>query len=297
MSPSAKSPWEGVWSLDAIIKRRLKRPRSTGLTMVLDTGVAPAALQDLLTLASQHIDHWKFGFGTSALTPTPVLSEKLELLRGHDIVAYPGGTLLEAAVVQEHCRVFMTRAAQLGFSAVEISEGTIEFPAERRRRMIDCARDAGLLPITEVGRKNPSRQPSAEALAEQALRDLECGAAWVIVEARESGRGIGIYDEQGGVRAAFLERIVDLVGGEASRLIWEAPLQAQQAYLVRQFGANVSLGNIAPHDCLALEALRCGLRFETLETVAAHSLDAGRWDPARIETPPPAGVGKEQGDG
>ena len=297
MSLSTKSPWEGVWSLDAIIKRRLKRPRSIGLTMVLDTGVAPAALQDLLTLATQHIDHWKFGFGTSALTPASVLSEKLELLRRHDIVVYPGGTLLEAAVVQEHCRVFMTRAAALGFSAVEISEGTIEFPAERRRRMIDCARDAGLLPITEVGRKDPSRQPSAEALAEEALRDLECGAAWVIVEARESGRGIGIYDEEGGVRTTFLKRIVDLVGDEASRLIWEAPLHAQQAYLVRHFGANVSLGNIAPQDCLALEALRCGLRFETFEAVARHSLDTGRWDPARVENSPSAAVGEEQGDG
>jgi len=297
MSASAGSPWEGVWSLDAIIKRRLKRPRSIGLTMILDTGVAPAALKDLLTLASHHIDHWKFGFGTSALTPAAVLSEKLELLRRHDIVAYPGGTLLEAAVVQEHCRVFMTRAAALGFSAVEISEGTIEFPAERRKRMIDCALDAGLLPITEVGRKDPLRQPSAEALAEQALRDLQCGAAWVIVEARESGQGIGIYDENGGVRASFLRRMIDLIGEQASRLVWEAPLQAQQAYLVRQFGANVSLGNIAPQDCLALEALRCGLRFESFEAVAKHSLDTGRWDPANIESTPSVAVSEEQGDG
>ena len=297
MNPSTKSPWEGVWSLDAIIKRRLRRPRSIGLTMVLDTGVAPAALEDLFTLASQHIDHWKFGFGTSALTPAVVLSEKLELLRRHEIITYPGGTLLEAAVVQEHCRVFMARSAELGFSAVEISEGTIELPAERRRRMIDCARDAGLLPITEVGRKDPSCQPSAETLAEQALGDLENGAAWVIVEARESGRGIGIYDEKGGVRASFLGRMIDLIGDQASRLIWEAPLHPQQAYLVGYFGANVSLGNIAPQDCLALEALRCGLRFETFEAVARHSLDTGRWDPAHVENAPLAEGSEEQGDG
>ena len=163
--------------------------------------------------------------------------------------------------------------------------------------MIDCARDAGLLPITEVGRKDPLRQPSAEALAEQALSDLECGAAWVIVEARESGRGIGIYDEKGGVRASFLRQMLDIIGEQASRLIWEAPLHAQQAYLVRQFGANVSLGNIAPQDCLALEAMRCGLRFETFEAVARHSQDSGRWDPAQIENPPPAEVGGEKRDG
>ena len=202
----------------------------------------------------------------------------------HDILTYPGGTLLEAAVVQEHCRVFMTRAAKLGFGAVEISEGTIDLPAERRRRMIDCARDAGLTPITEVGRKDPARQPDADELAEQALQDLAHGASWVIVEARECGRGIGIYDEEGEVRATFLTRMTGLVGEAASRLIWEAPLRAQQAYLVRCFGANVSLGNVSPQDCLALEALRCGLRFETFEAVARHSLDTGRWNPARVES-------------
>ena len=288
MIPSGfRSPWEGVWSLDAIIRRRIRRPRSTGVTMVLDTGVGPAGLRDLLALAGNHIDHWKFGFGTSALIPLSTLEQKLEALRQYDILTYPGGTLLEAAVVQEHCRVFMTRAAKLGFGAVEISEGTIDLPSERRRRMIDCARNAGLVPITEVGRKDPLRQPGADELAEQALLDLAWGASWVIVEGRESGRGIGIFDQEGEVRATLLTRITSLVGDSADRLIWEAPLRAQQAYLVRHFGANVSLGNIAPQHSLALEALRCGLRFETFEAVARHCADTGQWDPAQTENGPP----------
>jgi phosphosulfolactate synthase len=288
MTPSGfRSPWEGVWALDAIIRRRIRRPRSTGVTMVLDTGVGPAGLRDLLALAGDHIDHWKFGFGTSALIPLSTLEQKLETLRQYDILTYPGGTLLEAAVVQEHCRVFMTRAAKLGFGAVEISEGTIDLPSERRRRMIDCARNAGLVPITEVGRKDPLRQPGADELAEQALLDLAWGASWVIVEGRESGRGIGIFDQEGEVRASFLTRITSLVGDAAARLIWEAPLRAQQAYLVRHFGANVSLGNIAPQHSLALEALRCGLRFETFEAVARHCADMGQWDPAQLENGPP----------
>jgi len=288
-----KSPWEGVWSLDAIIKRRIRRPRSIGVTMVIDTGVGPVGLRDLLALAGDHVDHWKFGFGTSALMPLTALQQKLETLRQYNILTYPGGTLLEAAVVQEHCRVFMMRAAKLGFGAVEISEGTIDLPGERRRRMIDCARNAGLIPVTEVGRKDPLRQPNADELAEQALLDLAWGASWVIVEGRESGRGIGIFDQEGEVRASFLTRITSLVGDASSRLIWEAPLRSQQAYLVRHFGANVSLGNIAPQDCLCLEALRCGLRFETFEAVARHSVATGQWDPAQVENGPPIRVEEE----
>jgi phosphosulfolactate synthase len=289
-STGFKSPWEGVWSLDVIVKRRIRRPRTIGVTMVIDSGLGASALRDILALAGDHIDHWKFGFGTSALMPLRVLKEKLALLHARDVLTYPGGTLLEAAIVQQHCRFFMKRAKELGFGAVEISEGTIDLPGDRRRRVIDCARDARLVAITEVGRKDPKRQPSAAELAEQVLKDLTWGASFVIIEGRECGQGIGIYDGRGEIRTSVLDEILRLVGDAAPRLIWEAPLQPQQAYLVCRFGANVSLGNIVPQECLALEALRCGLRFETFSAVANQSLDEGRWDPARIEEAGPIGL-------
>jgi phosphosulfolactate synthase len=289
-STGFKSPWEGVWALDAIVNRRLRRPRTIGVTMVIDSGLGVSALRDTLALAGNHVDHWKFGFGTSALMPLQILEEKLALLHERDILTYPGGTLLEAAIVQEHCRVFMKRAKELGFGAVEVSEGTIELPGERRRRAIDCAREAGLIAITEVGRKDPKRQPTAAEVAEQVLKDLSAGASWVVIEARECGQGIGIYDRKGEVLTDVLDEIVRLVGDAAARLIWEAPLRSQQAYLICRFGANVSLGNIRPQQCLALEALRCGLRFETFLAVATHSFASGHWDPARIENASSVGL-------
>jgi phosphosulfolactate synthase len=282
-APGFSSPWEGVWSLDAIVSRRLRRPRATGVTMVIDNGLGASMLRDILTIAGEHIDHWKFGFGTSAFMPLSILEEKLALLREHEILSYPGGTLLEAAIVQTHCRVFMRRAKDLGFGAVEISEGTIDLPGDRRHRIIDCAREAGLIAITEAGRKDPKRQPTAAELAEQALKDLVWGASWVVIEGRECGQGIGIYDREGEILNRVLDEIVTLTADAAPRLIWEAPLHHQQAYLICRFGANVSLGNIQPQDCLALEALRCGLRFETFSAVAAQSREEGRWDPAQIE--------------
>jgi phosphosulfolactate synthase len=257
--------------------------------MIIDTGLGATALRDVLALAGDHIDHWKFGFGTSALMPLAILEEKLALLHARDVLTYPGGTLLEAAIVQQHCRVYMRHAKDLGFGAVEVSEGTIDLPGDRRRRVIDCARDAGLVAITEVGRKDPKRQPTAEKLAAQALKDLAWGASWVIIEGRECGQGIGIYDQKGEIRTSFLDEIIRLVGDSAPRLIWEAPLHPQQAYLVCRFGANVSLGNIRPQECLALEALRCGLRFETFSAVANQSIASGRWDPARVENAVPIG--------
>jgi phosphosulfolactate synthase len=283
MRVKSDRPWLGVLGLDAAIDRRMPRPRQNGVTMVIDTGVGLAAMADILEIAAPHVDHWKLAFGTSALMPIGALRRKLELLAEHAVLAYPGGTLLEAAIMQQHCRVYMRRARELGFGAVEISDGTIDLPPDRRRRVIDCARDAGLIAITEVGKKDPAHQPEAIELAEQALKDIEWGSAWVIVEARESGRGIGIYDEDGEVRGGFLAEISRHLGEAANRLIWEAPRKEQQAALVRRFGANVSLGNVAASEALALEALRSGLRYETLSLIAERQQATGQWNPSAAE--------------
>jgi phosphosulfolactate synthase len=270
-----------VWNGD------IERSRRKGVTMMIDTGLGLATTTDLIETAGPYIDHWKFGFGTSALITTALLKRKLAMLAEHGILAFPGGTLLEAAIVQHHCRVYMNRARELGFRAVEISDGTIPLPPNRRRNVIECAIKAGLLPITEVGKKDKSLQPSAAELADEALQDLAWGAAWVVVEARESGKGIGIYDEHGDVRSEVLEEIVSRMGDRADRLVWEAPLKSQQAALIRRFGPGVSLGNIAVDSVLALQALRIGLRFETLQPIAEERRQRAQWKPERVEPPVP----------
>jgi len=285
MNPRAVDrPWAGVWALDQAMDRRYARPRTVGISMVIDSGLGLAATEDLLGIAAAHIDHWKFGFGTSALVPLAILSRKLECLAAEDIITYPGGTLLEAAIMQQHCRFFMRRAKALGFRAVEVSDGTIELPKDRRRRVIACAIDAGLSVLSEVGSKDPTRQPEPEALAEQAALDIAWGSRWVVVEGRESGEGIGVYDRHGGVKQDYLETIVRHLGEHANRLIWEAPKKSQQAYLIQRFGANVGLGNIEPGQVIALEALRSGLRFESLSPIAEQHRKTGRWDPAQVES-------------
>jgi phosphosulfolactate synthase len=136
-----------------------------------------------------------------------------------------------------------------------------------------------------VGKKDPAQQPTAVELADQALQDLDWGAVYVTVESRESGKGIGIYDEHGAVRAEAVAAICERMGVQAERLIWEAPLKNQQAYLIQQFGPNVNLGNIPPGEVLALEALRTGLRFETFYRIAEELERQGKWNPELIEEP------------
>ena len=262
---------------------RTDKPRRRGITMVNDTGRGLYETRDALSIAAHLTDMWKLSFGTSAFMEREVVREKLDFLNSNDVLTFPGGTLLEVALVEHHCRVYMHHAKRLGFRAVEISDGTISIPRFRRKNIIDCALNAGLVAITEVGKKDPKRQPTSEQLAAEALEDLEWGAEWVIVEGRESGLGIGIYDEHGHVEETEVDRITEIMGDKIDRLIWEAPLRSQQSFLIERFGSNVNIGNVECNEILALEALRNGLRFETLHAVTHDLLKTGRWDPNEVE--------------
>jgi phosphosulfolactate synthase len=137
---------------------------------------------------------------------------------------------------------------------------------QTRNDAIHRALDAGFKVITEVGKKDPSIYIPPTQMCDQIASDLATGAEKVIIEARESGTGIGIYDQDGAVRQDELTAIIRCLGDSRGDIIWEAPLKKQQAALILRCGPNVNLGNIKPNDVLGLEALRGGLRFETFKT-------------------------------
>lgn len=270
--------WHEIGVPADVLQSRRHRDPDIGLTMVIDNGLGLAATRDVLFVSGRWIDHWKLSFGTSALMPEEVLEEKLAVIRSAGLLVFPGGTLFESAVLNGHGEDYFDKAASLGFTAVEISEGTLDLPANRRRSSIQAAVAAGLTVISEVGKKDPLGQPTPRQLAEQALLDLEWGARWVVVEGRESGRGVGVFSNTGGVDLEAVETLALHVDQALDRLVWEAPLKDQQVTLIQRFGPNVSLGNIDPTRVLAVEALRASLRFETLQPlVKQRQADPAQW--------------------
>jgi len=256
---------EEAWgdAIAPLLEPRTRRPRTTGITAVIDKGLGLRAVDDLVEMAGSLIDHVKLGFGTTAAMPAGLVVRKVARLVEAGFVVYPGGTLLEAAWPIGCMPEFIARARELGFTALEVSDGTVDLPEESRRDAIRRAQDAGLDVITEVGRKDPQRQLSTTEMVDRVHADLDEGVSLVTIEARESGRGTGIFDQYGQVVASVLETLLTSVRDPA-RVLWEAPLQDQQAHLILRCGANVNLANIAPGEVLALEALRRGLRFDTL---------------------------------
>ena len=261
--------WDGV--LPSLTADRAKKPRRAGLTMVLDHCQGLRAVEDLLELSGDSIDQIKLTFGTSVFLDRSLLCRKTEMMRARDVDVYPGGTLFEAAVFQGVVAPYLKRARELGFTAVEISDGTLDLPAEARADAIRRGLDLGLKVLTEVGKKDPARQLSPAQMSERIRLDLELGAEKVIVEARQSGTGVGIYDDKGRVIETVLDGILAGLDG-IEDVIWEAPLKHQQDYFIQRFGPNVNLANIRPNDVLSLEALRCGLRWETFRMYVEQGL-------------------------
>lgn len=259
--------WEGI--VDPPVQTRVtEKPRATGYTMVLDKGMGIHASADLLQMAAHVIDSIKLTFGTSAFYEESVLREKIALVQEAGVDIYPGGTFLEAAVAQGKVADYVLRARELGFNTIEVSDGTIEMDAATRGDIVKLAKDAGFKVLTEVGKKDPKDAIATTTMHEQIAADLAQGADKVIVEARESGHGVGIFDSSGDVQTEMVEEILGGINN-VDDLIWEAPIKSQQQWLILEFGPNVNLGNIPPDDILALEALRCGMRGDTLKQALA----------------------------
>ncbi len=233
-------------------------PRSSGITHVLDTGLPLATLPPVLAALAGLVDVWKFGWGTAYLDPD--IEAKAQLLREHRIKACSGGTLLEVAWQQGRAADCMNWAEQVGLPCLEVSNGAVRMPlADKHRLIADAAERFEVL--AEVGSKDPTMVVDAQAWAGEAASDVAAGASWIVTEGRESGT-VGLFAADGSVREDVAEALIDAVG--LGVLLFEAPAKSQQAWFIRRFGPNINLGNIRVDSVLGLEALRCGLRADTV---------------------------------
>jgi phosphosulfolactate synthase len=234
---------------------------------VIDAGLPLPDVRAILDSAAAYIDVWKFGWGSAYLDAG--LDAKLGLLRRHDVVACPGGTLLELAALQGRAEECLEWANACGFGQVEVSDGLGLLGQDAKAALIRRA-SATFTVVSEVGMKDPMSVLTPATWVELACADLDAGASAVLTEGRESGM-VGLYATDGSVRGDVVDALLDRVG--AHRLIFEAPHRHQQAWLIRRVGPDVNVANVAPREAAGLEALRLGLRADT--TIALHALASG----------------------
>lgn len=241
---------------------RAAKPRTSGLTMIIDKGLGKHAFEDLLETAAEYVDFIKLGFGTSVLYHPELLRYKVQKAAEHGVILMPGGTFFEVALDSNQLRAYFDFVKQIGFHAIEISDGTISIPREKRTQLIRYATEQGLSVITEYGKKMQGSRIAVASLSETVERDWEAGASYTIIEGRESGKNVGVYDAHGLVEEELVYEIVQQIS-QPQRLIWEAPQKEQQVFFLKALGRRANLGNIGHEDILSLEALRRGLRSDT----------------------------------
>lgn len=239
------------------IPERPERPRSSGLTMVMDKGMSLKSAENFLDESSHLTDIVKLGFGTSYCTKE--LKAKINLYHEADMKVYLGGTLFEAFIARDMFDGYRKVIDDLGLRTVEVSDGSIHLEHDQKLEYISkLAKDFTVL--SEVGSKEEGILIAPAKWVKMMDTELKAGSWKVIAEARESGN-VGIYRPNGTAHVVLVNKILAKVASED--ILWEAPQKAQQVWFIKLIGPNVNLGNIAPFDVIPLETLRIGLRGDT----------------------------------
>ncbi|MGA2405589.1 MAG: phosphosulfolactate synthase [Bacteroidales bacterium] len=236
---------------------RPSKPRNLGITMVMDKGLSLREAEDFMSVGSEYTDFVKLGFGTALITPG--FEKKISLYKKAGVIPYFGGTLFEAFIIRNMFDEYIDFLDKCEIELVEVSDGSYDFDHKRKLEYIRRLAKRGTV-ISEVGSKKKYVVYTPDEWVAMMKSELNAGSFKVIAEARESGT-IGIYNEDGSINNKIICGIADHV--KLENVIWEAPLKSQQAWFIKNFGANVNLGNIAPNEIIPLESLRLGLRGDT----------------------------------
>jgi phosphosulfolactate synthase len=233
------------------------KPRKKGLTMMMDKGLSLQETENFIAANAHLTDIVKFGFGTAFVTNQ--LEEKIVLYKKHGVRPYFGGTLFEAFYARGLFDDYLKLLDKYDLDLAEISDGSIIIPHDEKCELIQTmAKDRTVL--SEVGSKDSGILISPNKWIKMMSTELEAGSWKVIAEGRESGN-VGVFRPNGTAHTFLINKIIAKVKPED--ILWEAPIKNQQVWFIKLFGANVNLGNIAPHEVIPLECLRIGLRGDT----------------------------------
>lgn len=258
-APGGDAPF-GFVPIDA--RRSTAKPRTRGMSMVIDDGLPLVQASGMLEIAAPYIDLVKIKTGTSRLYPRELLQRKLAAYEAAQVRPFIGGqfheyvfaTLGEAALPR-----FYEEARALGFTTIEISDNTVPLTEAQRRAQIAAAVRSGLAVFGEVGSKETLSNPGL--LVEQANVCLEAGAELVLVEAAELVEDGRVREDTLEVirRQLPLERVMIELPGPWIAGVRSCDIEAMKKMLFAVFGPDVNLANIDASTIIDTEAQRVGL--------------------------------------
>ncbi|MBV6303336.1 phosphosulfolactate synthase [Candidimonas humi] len=254
------------------IPERQNKPRTRGLSMMIDWGMGIHRQSDTVASAGEYIDFAKIAAGIARFMPSDLLSEKLANYAKHGISTSPGGLFAELALKMGRYEQFVEDVIATGFTGIEVSDNLLKLSSREKSDAIGLAKKKGLKVFGEVGRKEGALDD--DTLIHDVEVCLDAGSDWVFLEASELFAG----NEVRGALIAELGRRFPV-----DKLIYELPVVVIPgitrdykhkicAWLVKELGTEVNLANIEWDEMYITELVRRGFAGDTSHPRGAYRL-------------------------
>lgn len=241
--------------------RRLGVPEMAPRTSPFDPGYDPTTLESHLAQSAHLISILKISMACWLVADERATRRKLAAARRHHVATVTGGGPFEIAVAHGVLPAYLDLCADVGVTRIECGEGFTDMPLAPRT-VLAMTRARRLEVQFELGKKHGGAFTSrvAERLVAQGARWLDAGAVQVVIEARESARGVGLFDDAGAFDGRLADRFAEAFGLDVC--IFEAPNKPSQFALLAHFGPDVHLCNVRLEELLRVEIYRRGLHSD-----------------------------------
>jgi phosphosulfolactate synthase len=230
-------------------------------TSPFDPGYDPLTVEAHLEQSGHLISILKISMATWLVADESSVRRKLEAARGHGVATTTGGGPFEVAVAQGRLDEYLDLCADVGFDRIECGSGFTEMTLAAED-VVSRAGSRGLDVQYELGEKHAGGFNAATVANVIGIgrRWLDAGAVELVIEARESAAGVGLFDDTGVLDAAFANRFVEAFGLEV--VSFEAPNKPSQFALIDELGPRVRLCNVRLEELLRVEIYRRGLHSD-----------------------------------
>jgi len=241
--------------------RRIGVPDLPPLVSPFDPGYDPVTLEGHLAQSARLISLLKLSMACWLVADESAIRRKIASAIRHRVPTVSGGGPFEIAVAQGELPAYLDLCADLGITRIEAGEGFTDMPLAPAD-VVRMARARGLEVQFELGKKHGGTFTgrTVDGLIAQGERWLDAGARQLVVEARESACGVGLFDETGRFDPALADRLARALG--LARLMFEAPNKPSQFALLDHFGPDVHLCNVRLEELLRVEIYRRGLHSD-----------------------------------
>jgi phosphosulfolactate synthase len=247
-----------------------ERPRRTS---PFDPGYDPSTLLSHLEQSAHLMSTLKISMACWMIANEESTRLKVAAATACNVPTVTGGGPFEIAVAQGQLSAYLDLCADIGVTRIEAGAGFTRI-RPKPAPIVAMANRRGMGVQFEIGKKHdgPFTSRAVAHLIDLGHRWLDAGAVQLIVEARESACGVGLFDDEGRFEPRFADALAEAFGLDA--VAFEAPTKASQFTLLNHFGGDVALCNVRLEELLRVEIYRRGLHSDAFGQ--PHLRPAGR---------------------